>query len=86
MGYLRRNLALAPRHTKEVAYKTLVRPQLEYAAPLWHPIMKMRQKCGESAEDSSQVDLQAMAEQDMLTICWTNSSDHHWRTAGRSPP
>ena len=37
MGFLRRNLALAPRHTKEVTYKTLVRPQLEYAAPIWHP-------------------------------------------------
>ena len=36
MGFLRRNLALAPRHTKEVAYKTLVRPQLEYVAPIWH--------------------------------------------------
>ena len=34
LGFLRRNLALAPRHTKEVAYKTLVRPQLEYAAQL----------------------------------------------------
>ena len=37
MDFLRRNLELAPRHTKEVAYKTLVRPQLEYAAPIWHP-------------------------------------------------
>ena len=37
MGFLRRNLALAPRHTKEVAYNTLVRPQLEYAASIWHP-------------------------------------------------
>ena len=37
LGFLRRNLALAPRHTKEIAYKTLVRPQLEYAAPIWHP-------------------------------------------------
>ena len=37
MGFLRRNLALAPRHTKEVANKTLVRPQLEYAAPIWNP-------------------------------------------------
>ena len=37
LGFLRRNLALAPRHTKEVAYQTLVRPQLEYAAPIWHP-------------------------------------------------
>ena len=37
MGFLRRNLALAPRHTKEVAYKTLVPPQLKYAAPIWNP-------------------------------------------------
>ena len=38
MGFLRRNLALASRHTKEDAYKTLVRPQIEYAAPIWHPL------------------------------------------------
>ena len=37
LGFLRRNLAFAPRHTKEVAYKTLARPKLEYAAPIWHP-------------------------------------------------
>ena len=37
MGFPRHNLAFAPRHTKEVAYKTLVRPKLEYAAPIWHP-------------------------------------------------
>ena len=34
LGFLRLNLALAPRHTKEAAYKTLVRPQLEYATPI----------------------------------------------------
>ena len=37
MSFLWRNLALAPQHTKEDAYKTSVRPQLEYAAPIWHP-------------------------------------------------
>ena len=37
LGFLQRNLAFVPRHTKEVAYKTLVRPKLEYAAPIWHP-------------------------------------------------
>ena len=35
MGFLRCNLALSRRHTKEVAHKTLVRPQLEYAVPIW---------------------------------------------------
>ena len=34
MGFLRRNLAFAPRHTKEVAYKTLIRPKLKYTAPI----------------------------------------------------
>ena len=62
LGFLRRNLAFAPRHTKKVAYKTLVRPQLEYAAPIWHPYNETEtKKSGESAEDSSQVGLQAMA-------------------------
>ena len=37
MGFLARNSGFAARHTKEVAYKTLVRPQLEYAAPFCHP-------------------------------------------------
>ena len=37
MGFLWCNLVVAPQHSKEVAYKILVRPQLEYAAPIWHP-------------------------------------------------
>ena len=42
LGFLRRNLAFAPRTTKEVAYKTLVRPKLEYAAPIWSPHSKLQ--------------------------------------------
>ena len=40
--FLRRNLAFAPRSTKEVEYKTLVRPKLEYATPIWSPHLKLQ--------------------------------------------
>ena len=33
--YLRRNSAFAPKSANEVAYKTLGRPKLVYAAPIW---------------------------------------------------
>ena len=42
LGFLRRNLTFAPRSTKEVAYKTLVWPNLEYAAPIWSPHTKLQ--------------------------------------------
>ena len=35
LGFLRGNLAFAPRSTKEVAHNSLVRPKLEYAASIW---------------------------------------------------
>ena len=37
LDFLHRNLACATRNTKDVAYKTLVRPKLEYAAPIFSP-------------------------------------------------
>ena len=37
LGFLRRNMAFAQRETKAAAYKTLIRPKLEYAAPVWMP-------------------------------------------------
>ena len=42
LGFLRRNLAFAPRSTKEVAYKTLVPPKLEYAVLIWSPYSKLQ--------------------------------------------
>ena len=53
LGFLRRNLALAPRHTKEVAYQTLVRPQLEYAAPVWHPYNETEAKKVEKVQKTA---------------------------------
>ena len=42
LRFLRRNLAFAPKSTKEVAYKTLVRPKLQYAALIWSPYSKLQ--------------------------------------------
>ena len=42
LGFLCRNLAFAPKSTKEVVYKTLVQPKLEYAAPVWSPYSKLQ--------------------------------------------
>ena len=33
----RRNLHMCDHHTKEIAYKTIVRPHLEYASTAWNP-------------------------------------------------
>ena len=41
---LRRSLAFAHRSNMEVAYKTLVRPKLEFAAPIWGPYSKLQIK------------------------------------------
>lgn len=40
LGMLRRNLHPCPTDLKSTAYKTLVRPQLEYASTVWNPHTK----------------------------------------------
>ena len=37
LGFLRRNLKISSKSVKEIAFKTFVRPVLEYAAPVWDP-------------------------------------------------
>ena len=37
LGFLRRNLYLCPPHIKDMAYKTLVRPILDYCSSVWDP-------------------------------------------------
>ena len=37
LGFLRRNLKAKNLQLRERAYKAIVRPQLEYAAPVWDP-------------------------------------------------
>ena len=87
MGFLQRNLALAPRHTKEIAYKTLVRPQLEYAAPIWHPYHDTQIAQVEKVQRTaarwtcSDGEIQVVS-----AICWTNLSGHPWRPVGSSLP
>ena len=37
LGFLKRNIRVHNRDLKSVAYKTLVKPQLEYALTVWYP-------------------------------------------------
>ena len=43
LGFLRRSISSCPRDVKEMAYKELVRPILEYASPVWDPSGKTLQ-------------------------------------------
>ena len=37
LGVLRRNLKKCPRNLKDPAYKSILRPKLEYASSVWDP-------------------------------------------------
>ena len=37
LGFVKRNVKTKNEKVKELAYKSLVRPQVEYASPVWSP-------------------------------------------------
>ena len=41
LGFLKRNIQVHNKELKSVAYKTLVRPQLEYASTVWPPTLPL---------------------------------------------
>ena len=40
LGFLRRNLKAKSPELREILYKAIARPQLEYAAPVWDPYIQ----------------------------------------------
>ena len=42
LGFIKRNVRTKMSRVREAAYKTLVRPQLEYAAAIWDPHTKVK--------------------------------------------
>ena len=41
LGFVKRNVSTPNQSVREMAYKTLVRPQLEYASNVWSPSTKV---------------------------------------------
>ena len=84
LGFHRRNLVFTPRQTQAIAYKTLVRPQLEYASPVWQPHVAARWTFRRWQNKSSVSDmldelewpsLEARRKQSSLTFFYKKHSD-----------
>ena len=50
LAFLRRNISCCPRPIRLIAYKTLIRPQLEYAAKVWDNTVKARTSAVETIQ------------------------------------
>ena len=88
LGFLRRNLASAPKSTEGVAYNSLIRPKQVYAAPIWSTYSKLQINQVESSEDSSPLDLKEMAKHTEVVSarCLMSLSGHLLRPVGIGAP
>ena len=54
LGFIKRNLKSCPEQIKDQAYKSLVRPHVEYASLVWSPHLKYQvDKVEKGTEESS---------------------------------
>ena len=52
LGFLRRNFKMAPPRIRELAYCTMIHPQVEYAASAWSPwLLQGLKDCNVEAQD-----------------------------------
>ena len=87
LGFHRRNLAFAPKSTKEAAYKTLVRPKLEYAAPSWSPYSKLQINQVEKVQrTAARWTCRRWRNTSSVGECLTSLSGHLLRPVGIGPP
>ena len=61
MGFLKRNIRSAPQAAKETAYKSFVRPIVEYANTNWAPFTVRLRWCSEGQQDLCQMTTAAPA-------------------------
>ena len=83
LGFPRRNLAFAPRSTKEVAYITLVRPKLENTAPNWSSYCKTQIQQVEKVKRTS-ASWRGGATLVVLVRCSMGCNGQLWRPGGIS--
>ena len=82
LRFLRRNLAFAPRSTKEAAHKTLVPLNLEYAAPTWSPYCKTQIQQVEKVQRTAAGGGATLV---VLARCSMSYNGQLWRPGGINP-
>jgi hypothetical protein len=75
-AFLRRNLSSCPADVKSACYKTLVRPQLEYAVTVWDPWTQTNISKIEAVQRREYASHSVtIEEQTVYQLCFTNLSE-----------